>query len=29
MACAHLREGACRELKLLLKQGAQHLVLPF
>lgn len=29
ISCAHLREGACCELKFLLKQGAQHLVLPF
>ena len=28
-ACAYLREGACRELEFLLKQRAQHLVLPF
>ena len=28
-ACAHLREGARCQLELLLKQGAQHLVLPF
>lgn len=28
-ACAHLREGACRQLEFLLKQGTQHLVLPF
>lgn len=28
-ADAHLREGACRELQFLLKQGAQHLVLSF
>lgn len=27
MACAYLREGACRQLEFLLKQGAQHLVL--
>ena len=29
IACAHLREGARCQLELLLKQGAQHLVLPF
>lgn len=27
--CAYLGEGARRELEFLLKQGAQHLVLPF